>query len=283
MVAPHEFFQLGEGLERFSLEFLRRCHLFLAEQPGSRYFATCLWFAQHARGVLDINPLSALVWGDLGFDAWALPLGYVKGYPAYEDRVDFSDSWAWASLDPSARAWQGSVHDPLERRPIDVFFNGVLSDRRERFFARNAGHFAELSCALFMPAATLPVAESLPSALDERAATGISQRSKIHLSIHRSEFPYFEWHRNVVRSIWQKTLLVTETSFRVPGFEPGEHYVECDIEKIPARIEWLLTTQEGRAEAETIRHQAFAALEQSYSLPRVLSAFLADPSAGEGA
>ena len=37
--AHHEFFLLGSGPERLTPAFLSRAHLFLAEQPGSRYFA----------------------------------------------------------------------------------------------------------------------------------------------------------------------------------------------------------------------------------------------------
>ncbi len=280
VVAPHEFFGLGEGATRCTPEFLPACHLFLAEQPGSRYFSMCLWYAQRALGVLDINPLSALVWSELGIEARALPLGYIEGYPAYEEGVDFSDSLAWASLEPAARDWKGRLGDPLLERPIDVFFNGVLSDRREQFFASNARHLAPHRCALFMPTPSVPIEGNLPSALDERAATALSQRSKIHLNIHRSDFPYFEWHRNVIRSIWQQTLLVTETSYRIPGLEPGEHYIECDLERIPSTINWLLTTSEGRAEAEAVRQSAYKVLRETYPLPRILSAFLRDPVSG---
>jgi hypothetical protein len=131
-----------------------------------------------------------------------------------------------------------------------------------------------------MPTPSVPIEGNLPSALDERAATALSQRSKIHLNIHRSDFPYFEWHRNVIRSIWQQTLLVTETSYRIPGLEPGEHYIECDLERIPSTINWLLTTSEGRAEAEAVRQSAYKVLRETYPLPRILSAFLRDPVSG---
>jgi hypothetical protein len=280
VVAPHEFFALGEGQKRCTAEFLENCHLFLAEQPGSRYFSMCLWYGLRARGVLDINPLSAVVWSELGVHARALPLGYVEGYPAYEEGVDFGHSSARRSLEPSAYNWKGRLADPLVERPIDVFFNGVLSDRREWFFASNARHLAPHRCALFMPTPSVPIEAALPSALDERTATALSQRSKIHLNIHRSDFPYFEWHRNVVRSIWQKTLLVTETSYRVPGLEPGEHYIECDLGRIPAMIDWLLTTSEGQAKAEAVRQSAYKALQETYPLPRILSAYLRDSATG---
>ena len=103
MVAPHEFFLLGQGTERLTPEFLSSADLFLAEQPGSRYFATCLWLAQHARGVLDINPLTALAWDDLGFRARALPLGFVDGFAPYADRIDVRGAPAYWSLPPEAR------------------------------------------------------------------------------------------------------------------------------------------------------------------------------------
>src|SRR5262249_46750312 len=137
VVSPHEFFVLGDGPKRLSRKFLSRCSLWLAEQPGSEFFGMCLWFARFARRVLDINPLSALAWGELGVTARALPLGWDGGLPEFRDRLDFESAEVRAAQAPETRT-PVSVDRPLAERPIDVFFNGVLTERRERFFAHNA-------------------------------------------------------------------------------------------------------------------------------------------------
>ena len=88
VIAPHEFFLLGEGPRHLSRGFLSRVSLWVAEQPGSEFFAMCFWFARFARGVLDINPLTAVAWNQMGVHARALPLGWLEGFPAYADGLE---------------------------------------------------------------------------------------------------------------------------------------------------------------------------------------------------
>lgn len=279
IVAPHEFFQLGDGPKRLSFELLRRSSIWTAEQPGSPYFSMCLWYARFARRVLEANPLTAVVWSELGIPAQALPLGWVEGFEDYADGADVRSSCVRAALLPEARA-PIPIDAPLARRPLDVFFNGVLTERRNQFFALNAWLFAELPCALYMPVPWRPISDELPSSLDARDATALAQRAKISLNVHRGEMPYFEWHRLVVRGIWQKSVVVTEPSLRVPWLEPGEHYIECAIEDIPRKLDWLLRTDAGRAEMEAVRERAFEALRRRYPLRGIAAAFLADEAEG---
>jgi glycosyltransferase involved in cell wall biosynthesis len=275
IVAPHEFFLLGEGRSRLSRSFLSRCSLWLAEQPGSEFFAMCLWFARFARGILDINPLTAVVWGTLGFRARAFPLGHVENFDDYADRIELSEA-VRETQSPETRDYAGSVDDSLAGRPLDIFCNAVLTGRRDRFFASNAALFSELQCALFMPTPNRPISEHVASALDAKDATALGQRSKIQLNIHRGDLPYFEWHRLVVRGIWQKSIVVSEPSLPIPGLVPGEHFVECDLSEMPEKLLWLLRTPEGRSEAEAIRKRAFEALVARYPLKMIASRFLAE-------
>jgi len=283
VVAPHEFFLLGDGRKRLSRRFLSRCFLYLAEQPGSKYFSMCLWYGRHALGILDLNPLSAMVFSLMGYRARSLPLGFIEGFEPYEGPISLADSTLGQALPEAARNWSSAPDAPLAERPIDVFFNGVISARRGEFFARNAALFSSLRCAIYMPTPSQPLAPGVASALATREATALSQRSKIQLNIHRDQLPYFEWHRNVVRGIWQRALVVTETSFPIPWLEAGRHYVECDFEEIPERVAWLLRTREGQAEAEAIRTRGYQALRSKFSLERMAERFLADPFAKGGA
>jgi len=275
VVAPHEFFVLGQGPERVSREFLGRSFLWVAEQPGSEFFAMCLWFARLARGVLDINPLTAMLWGTLGFHARALPLGFVEGFPDYAEGLSLSPRLA-PSQPPEVRDYAGRPEDPWDQRPLDLHANAVLTERRDRFFAKHAAWFADLRCALFLPTPHIPISARVASALEARDATALAQRARILLNIHRDEMPYFEWHRLVVRGIWQRALVVTEPSLPVPGLEPGEHFVACELEEMPRMLHWLLRSREGRAEAEAMRKRAFEALVAQYSLPAMAAAFLAE-------
>lgn len=278
VLAPHEFFLLGDGPNRLSRGFLETASLWLAEQPGSEFFAMGIWFARFARRVLDVNPLSALAWGELGFAARALPLGYTAGFGDYADALGIEAPHVRRALRPRARP-PCPVDAPLCDRPIDVSFNGVLTGRRERFFARHAPVFSGLECALFMPSPATPVSVRLASSLTPRDATALSQRSKIVLNVHRGETGYFEWHRLVVRGMWQRALVVSETSMPVPWIEPGVHYIEAELDDLPGRIEQLLRSESGREEAERVRMAGFEALRARYPLERICAAFLADDAA----
>jgi hypothetical protein len=280
VIAPHEFFLLGDGPLRLSRRFLARCSLWLAEQPGSEFFAMCVWFARFARRVLDVNPLAALAWGELGVPARALPLGWIAGLDDFADALEIEAAQVRAALEPEARE-PVFVDRPLADRPIDVFFNGVLTHHRETFFARNAWFFSDLRCALFMPTPRIPISARVASSLSAHDATALSQRAKILLNIHRGEMPYFEWHRLVVRGIWQKAVVVSEPSRRVPGFEPGLHYIECALDEMPRKIEWLVRSDAGRAEAEAIRMRAFDVLQRRYPLAAMAAAFLAEDAASK--
>lgn len=273
VLSPHEFFVLGDGPKRATRAFLNRSSLWVAEQPGTEFFAICLWFSRYARRLLDINPLTALAWGELGIAARTLPLGHVDGMPEFADRLDFETADVRAALAPEARR-PISIDAPLADRPLDVFFNGVLTHRRELFFARNAFLFSQLRCAMYMPSPHAPVSTKLPSSLGARDATALAQRSRILLNVHRGEMPYLEWHRLIVRGIWQKTLVVSEPSFRIPIFEPGVHYVECELDEMPRKIDWLLRTEAGRNEAEEMRTRAFELLKSRFSLREMAAAFL---------
>lgn len=275
VIAPHEFFLLGRGPEHLSSAFLETSSLWLAEQPGSEFFAMNMWFGRFARRILDINPLSALAWQELGYDARALPLGYVDGFGPYRDAQTLSDSALEAGLRPSARV-PVKVDAPLSSRPIDVCFNGVLTPRREAFFARHAGLFGDLECALHMPSPHTPVSVRLASALSPPDATALAQRSKILLNVHRGETGYFEWHRLVVRGLWQQCVVLSETSMPVPWLEAGEHYVEAELDDLPDRIQWLLSSDEGREAAERIRRAGFARLREKYDLVSLCTDFLRD-------
>jgi glycosyltransferase involved in cell wall biosynthesis len=279
VVAPHEFFLLGDGPKRLSFELLRRASIWSAEQPGSIHFSMCLWYARFARRVLDVNPLTAIVWSELGLPARTLPLGWVDGFEAFPDTAEVRAPSVRFALPPDARV-PVAASVPSAERPLDVFFNGVSTDRRAVFFAEHASFFADLRCALYLPQKWHPVAETLPSSLDAHDATALAQRAKLSLNVHRSELPYFEWHRIVVRGIWQGSVVITEPSFRVPGLEPGEHYVECELDEMPRRIEQLLRTAAGRAELQAMRERALEALRRRYPLRDLAAAFLAEEEEG---
>lgn len=281
IVAPHEFFLLGDGSRHMSSVFLSRSLLWVAEQPGTKHFLHVLSLASQARGVLDANPLIALVWRELNVNARALPVGWLEGMTVSDSGLEVEAPHMRAALRPEARPPVNSSV-PWSERPVEILFNGVLTPRREAFFSAHAEFFGSRECMLLMPDSTVPVAEGLASSVSSHDGMALSQRAKIQLNIHRNEFSYFEWHRIVVRGICQGALVVTEPCHYMPGLKPGIHYIECSLVEMPERIERLLDTAEGREEAEKIIDSAKMALRQAYPFSAMAADFLLeDERAGE--
>ena len=77
------------------------------------------------------------------------------------------------------------------------------------------------------------------------------RRAKIELKIHHFSMPYFEWWPMMHYGLMQGNCIVTETLPKVPGLQPGVHYLEADKYKIPDLIDWLLSSSDG---IQTLNH-----------------------------
>jgi hypothetical protein len=242
-------------------------------QPHTPEFAKALTSLQQADWVFDLNPQAATVLTQLGIPAHFLPLGYLADYAPLAANQPLPDLLALRSLPPALRDRVPERAAPLHQRPIDLCFIGSLSDRRAQFFAQQAACFSAFRCFFHLPSPTgsqLAADQILPTP----AAIGLSQRSKILLNVHRTEYPDFEWQRLIWQGLWQNTLVVTEPCLRIPGLIPGQHYVECDLEDLPAQLAWLLTDPAGQTEAEHIRRAGHAALMQHFSIAPILQTYL---------
>ena len=85
-----------------------------------------------------------------------------------------------------------------------------------------------------------------------------------------------EWHRIVMHGIWQKALVVTEPCTAAPPFEANVDYVEEELDAIPERIQYFLSSEKGREEARIFTERAFKTLTEECSLTQCLSPVLAD-------
>lgn len=265
IVAPHEFFGLGEGT-RFRgnsyRHFRRSSSLFLAEQPGSKYFSTCLPFVAESRRTFDLNDQSTRLLQGLGVDAHFLPVGYVDAPSLFDsDQNTLEEKTRTRGMSLEA-AMSGTESD----RPIDIAFTGVLTRRRADFFGGHADFFSSHRCVLALPTASEPLGGGVSSTLTTKEATLLSRRSKIVLNIHRNDRGYFEWHRIMIRGLWQQALVVTEPSPLPPGIIPGQHLIQAPLEEIPELLRWLLESEEGRLKAEAVRIAGYRLLLDRYDL-----------------
>lgn len=273
IVAPHEFFYLGTGVNWSDQPWLSRSIMVNVEQPHTSWFAKALRFLYQARIVFDINVTSAAILEQLGIPAYFLPLGYLPNYTPF-GKTELPDLFALKGLPRSVREVTPDLDAPLATRPIDLHFIGTLNSRREQFFAKSAAWLSRFHCFFHIPPIEGPLLKGKDQALDTQAVIGLSQRSKILLNIHRGELPYFEWHRIVFHGLWQKTLVVTEPCHEVPGLIPGEHFVECKLNEMEDMVNWLLNTPTGQAEAERIRQAGYRVLTEELATQRVMRAAL---------
>jgi glycosyltransferase involved in cell wall biosynthesis len=202
VVTPHEFFNLfltprfpAPELKRMT----RQLYLLGTEQPDSDWFHSNLMVAPNARAMLDINPLGVEAYRLCGLRCFHLPLGY----------------------HPMLERTSGS---PAIERDLDVCLLASLTERREKFLARNADFFAERNCHLRLVPLGFAKTEETKSYLAVEERNAVLQRSKLLLNIHYSDFRYFEWHRMLV-GLANGCCIVTETCEGFAPLIPGKHFV----------------------------------------------------------
>lgn len=272
VVAPHEFFYLGGG-ERWGYDqkWLSQVVMMNVEQPQTTWFSKAFHFLRHSKIIFDINVKSAAIMRSLGLPAYWLPLGYLEDYAPFAVGESLPDLRALRSLAATVRDCLPTIEAPLNERPLDIHFIGTLNKRRELFFAESARWLSEYRCFLHMPPMGVPLLKGEDQALDTAAAIGISRRSKILLNVHRDELPYFEWHRMIFHGLWQNTLVVTEPCHDIPGLVAGEHFVACELGEMAQKVEWLLRSPAGQAEAERIRKAGHLAFKRWFNASDLLA------------
>ncbi len=273
IVAPHEFFVLGRGTRLAQNPIASGQIVLNTEQLQSQWFIRALPYLLRARHALDMNAQTAGAVGRLGIASSFLPLGFVAGCRLFDRPLDLPQLPALEGLSAEVRRFDTRTDRGLAGRPLDLLFIGGLTQRRAEFFARAAPVFSRLRHFFHIPEVRGPLVTGKSAALTTEAALELSRRSKILLNVHQ-ETSYFEWHRIVMHGIWQKTLVVSEPCFRVPGFRPGEHYLEYPLEQIPAAIDRLLGTDEGARQADEVREAGYALLRERFDLSRIMGGFL---------
>lgn len=257
VVAPHEFFYLGQGAALRSRGLPERMVLLNTEARGTSWFAQAEAFFPRARMVWDIDYESAIQIADSGIPADYLCLGYASQASLGAEVLELPEVYWTRSLPREVRR-TSFLHRALEERPLDVFFAGQMSPRREAFFAAHARAFAPLRCHFYFgsgPARATPEPEA---SMRGAVVRGLAQRSKVMLNVHVGEEMYFQWHRIVLQGIWNRALVVSEPCAFNPCFEPGRHYVEARPDDMDAALSFFLCDVEGRRRAAAIVDDAFA-------------------------
>ena len=269
VVAPHEFFYLGAGNELRQQRKPNHLILLNTEQPSTQWFALARDCFEWAHAIWDISFESARKISGAGHRCSYLALGYSAKCELAKEIPELPDNYGTRSLaaEIKSRSFQNR---PFADRPIDVFFIGHASPRREQFFAQSARVLSKHRCYLHFSSAAAPVIPGQTTHMDTPTVMGLAQRSRILLNIHHGSDIYFEWHRIVIEGIWQRALVISEPCGVAPPFTPGLDFIEAPLEEIPAAIDYHLSTAEGRHEAERIVEHAFRTLTESCRLAHAL-------------
>lgn len=252
VVAPHEYCVHGPGVE-FSPDVAEQVLHVNLEQWQTSWFSLALDKMLKSRKALDINPLSAKGLSRLGIKAGFLPL-----LPAQGGVFDLGKA------PPSRQLTQLRAIKPLTyprdilKRPYDILFVGYLNERRAQALAGLGHALSGFDCFVHAPRFNGPVIAENPNMIGARDLAQIAQNAKLLLNIHQGESHYFEWHRLVVSGIAQGCVPLTEPCADIGIVKPGQHYIEATIEEMPARIEWLLGTKQGRAEINRLHENGRA-------------------------
>lgn len=255
VVAPHEFFLLGEGLKHEEDLAHRDFFILNTEQPQTAWFQGTLKYLLACRGVLDFSAQS-VAW----LQAAGLPAevyspttgGHAAAYKAFL-AADAHPLLHGESL----RIWQECKGGSKSDRNLDVSFLGGESPRRLKFFREAGESWGSLTSAVFLRPTRGPI---VTSSQEEGFGHFLARHSKVVLNIHRDEMPFFEFHRVVMQAIAGGALVVSEPCFPHPLFKAGVHYLEAPAAEIPELTRWLVSTPEGRSRTSQINAAAAALL-----------------------
>jgi hypothetical protein len=255
VIAPHEFFVLGDGRRWANDAFVSRAIMFSTEQIQTQWFARSLVFLSRAKAVADMNEQNAAILRKAGVRAVTVQPGHSTAFKPFENAPTAATSPIFASLPAAARNFDGTSKRFADR-PLDALFLGTHSPRREKLLATYAKKFAALNTFIYHSKAQRPLTPAQNPMASSDVTSALLHRSKILINLHRDEYTYFEWWR-LMQAFWHKTVVVTEACFPHRLFKPGTHYLEEAPRHIHHLVDWLARTPDGQAKAEQIRARAF--------------------------
>jgi hypothetical protein len=273
VVAPHEFFFLGKGDVLRQSDWPDNVIIVSTEQPSTMWFAMSRQCLERAHAVWDIDHNTSRKLRRQGIASDYLPLGYAPGFADFGPVGELPLHYGTCYLDEAVLR-SPAAGGPLHERPLDVFFVGGDTPRREAFFARAAPALADWRAYLHISDSLQPRLVGKTTHMDTPTVIGLSQRSKILLNVHHGTDVYFEWHRIVLQGLWQRTLVISEPCSPAPPFRAGIDYVEADLDQIPRVLRYYLADPRGRREAQEIADAGHETLVSRCRLSRFLELLL---------
>jgi hypothetical protein len=268
VIAPHEFFFLGNGKTLKDGPWPSNTIIINFEQPGLEWFSLVEECLEKAHSVWDINYESYKILSSKHERVAFLPLGYVSSIEKNNLIINLPKNQCTESLEEVVMSGDFRRKD-LKDRPIDICFIGALNDRREQFFVKHAAFFSRYNCYFYFWNRKMPIVPGTNSPMNTETAQGIIQRSKILINIHQGEEPYFEWHRIVNQGIANRSLVLSERNTSSGSFIDGKDFVYTDLENFPETIEYYLHS-EHIEKAQNIVNSSYKKFKKEYVLRDIL-------------
>ncbi len=277
VVAPHEFFYLGDGEKLRQSDWPSNVIIVSTEQPSTQWFALCWECLPRAHAVWDIDFNTSRLLRRRGIACDYLPLGYSSSHKRFERVDELPRHYGTCFLEEDVLR-SPAAGGPLHARPMDIFFVGSHTPRRDGFFCRAAAAFADYRTYLHLYDNSAPQLLGKSTYMDAATVHGLSQRSKVLLNVHHGMDVYFEWQRIVLQGLWHRTLVVSEPCSLAPPFRAGLDYVEATLQEMPRALRYYLSDPRGRFEAQEIADAGHRTLVSECGLGRFLQTLLTRPA-----
>ncbi|RCK73675.1 MAG: hypothetical protein ANABAC_2748 [Anaerolineae bacterium] len=269
VIAPHEFFYLGQGEALRESNWPEKVILINTEQPSTKWFALAFDLFSKAYRIWDINHWAAKEIQAQGIQADYLPLGFVPDFHLFCDVTPLPKHFGTIPLPESIRQ-RSYLNEPFIKRPIDILFVGNLSHRRETIISSLGWFLSRYHCFFHFSDSSKPVLANVNTYMNTSTVIGLSQRTKILLNLHRGEDLYFEWQRIVMQGIWQRTLVISEPCEPAPPFVANKDYVEAANDELLEKLHFFLSTPQGQLEAQKIIDHGYKTLTEDCRIDRHL-------------
>ena len=243
VVAPHEFYALGDFSDRQIDDAARLSVPVCTEQPGTRWFNVSRMYCQSSEMVLDINRHGVDALRGQGFDARHLRLG---GVPSMDRRT------------------------PGQDRTTELLFLGGRTEQRSRQLADLAHVLWKRDVDLRMFSFNSPVHATTGGLVFGSEKYDLLANARVLLNLHRDDATpgYFEWAR-MVEAMANGCCVVTEPSTGNEPLEAGVHFIEST--DLSSDLSALLDDPD---RCHTIGEQAATGVLEQYPLVEALGPVL---------
>jgi hypothetical protein len=267
IVAPHEFFTQDIPDEFRDDKFVTRSVLYNTEQLTSTWFHEGVSYLYRAKAVMDVNFQTSQIMGSKFPATHILPpfdLARTRDILGAQD----PDHGLFRWVDRAIFDWRD--HQPIANRRFDVFFAGLKTDDRNKFFTKNSEYLAQKECFLAYASMlnnTQPLSERNRCIFANNLA--VARNTKVVLNLHRHPLGFFEWERMVVQGFSSRACVVGTIGLPSPFFTAGIHYFETVSRNVDKILRWILESEEGIAAAEEAANAAHRVLLEQLTAKRV--------------